>query len=219
MSKTAKQPSAQKTRDSIISAAEKLFAEKGFRAMTLRDVTKEAGVNLAAVNYHFGSKIKLMHAVIERRIEPINRERIERLDAHIEKCAPAAVPLEDIFEALFRPFFDHAMLAKGPDPAFIQMIGRAMTEPADFMRKMHKEFFVELSYRFMAELKRTCPELSDQDLQLRFFLSVSTMLGTITEQTRLENISGGKLSGKDLDRVCDELTSYVVSGFKQNEQK
>lgn len=215
MPKTAKQPGAQKTRGSIISAAEKIFAGKGFRAMTMRDVTQEAGVNLAAVNYHFGSKINLMHAVIERRIEPINRERIERLDAHIAKHAPDPVPLENIFEALFRPFFDHAMTPKGPDRAFIQMVGRAITEPADFMRDMHKAFFVELAHRFMAELKRTCPELSDQDLQLRFFLSVSTMLGTITEQARLENISSGKLSGKDLDRICDELTAYVVFGFRQ----
>ena len=201
--------------DSIILAAEKLFAEKGFQAMTLRDVTKEARANLAAVNYHFGSKTNLMNAVIQRRIEPINRERIERLDGHIGKHAPAPVPLEDIFEALFRPFFDHAMTAKGPDRTFIQMVGRSMTEPADFMRNMHKNFFADLSYRFMNELKRTCPKLSDQNLQLRFFLSVSTMLGTITEQARLENISGGKLSGKDLDRICDELTAYVVSGFRQ----
>lgn len=215
MEKTAKSPSAQKTRDNIISSAEKLFAEKGFRAMTLRDVTKEARANLAAVNYHFGSKMKLMHAVIERRVAPINRERIERLEACIQKHAPSPVPLEAIFESLFRPFFDHAMTARGPDRAFIQMVGRAMTEPADFMRKMHKEFFVDLSIRFMRELKRTCPELSDQDLQLRFFLSVSTMLGTINEQSRLENLSGGKLGGKDLDRICDELTNYVVSGFRQ----
>ena len=67
----------------------------------------------------------------------------------------------------------------------------------------------------MGELKRTCPKLSEQDLQMRFFLSVSTMLGAIKEQSRLENISGGKLGGKDLDRICDELTAYVVSGFRQ----
>ena len=187
--------------------------------MTLREVTKEARANLAAVNYHFGSKANLMHAVIQRRIEPINRERIKRLDACIEKHARSPVPLEEIFEALFRPFFDEAISSKGQDRAFIQMVGRAMTEPAGFMRKMHKEFFVELSRRFMGELKRTCPELSEQDLQLRFFLSVSTMLGAINEQSRLENISGGKLSGKDLDKICDELTAYVVSGFRQESSK
>lgn len=216
MEKTAPVKVADKTREQIVEAAEKIFAENGFRAMTLRAVTKSAHVNLAAVNYHFGSKTNLMRAIIERRIDPINKERIERLDTFIAEHSPKPVPLEQIFEALFRPFFDHAMHKKRPDRAFIQMVGRAMTEPADFMRNMHKEFFAELSKRFLQELKRTCPQLADQDLQLRFFLSVNTMLGTITEQARLENISGGKLSGNDLDKVCDELTAFVVAGFKQS---
>jgi len=207
---------AEKTRGQIVEAAEQIFAEKGFRAMTLRAVTESAQVNLAAVNYHFGSKANLMRAVIERRVNPINKARIERLDACIAEHSPKPVPLEQIFEALFRPFFDHAMSKKGPDRAFIQMVGRAMTEPADFMRNMHKEFFAELSKRFLQELKRSCPQLAEQDLHRRFFLSVNTMLGTMTEQARLENISGGKLSGSDLDKVCDELTAFVVAGFMQN---
>lgn len=206
---------ADKTRGQIVKAAEKLFAEKGFRAMTLRDVTKAAHVNLAAVNYHFGSKTNLMRAVIQRRIEPINAERLQRLDALISAHTPYPIPLEPIFEALFEPLFEHATTEKGNDLTFMQMIGRAVTEPADFMRKMHKEFFTELSSRFLTELKRTCPELSEQELQLRFHLSISTMLGTIADQVRLENLSGGKLSSRNLDGICDELTAFVVAGFKQ----
>lgn len=206
---------ADKTRGQIVAAAEKIFAEKGFRAMTLRAVTKAAHVNLAAVNYHFGSKTNLMRAVIERRTLPINAERLQRLDALVARHAPKPVPLEDIFEALFRPLFEHAMTEKGSDHTFMQMVGRALTEPADFIRKMHKEFLTELSRRFLSELKRACPELPERDLQLRFYLSVSCMLGTIAEQVRLENISDGKFSGKDLDKICDELTAFVVAGFKQ----
>jgi len=206
---------ADKTRGQIVAAAEKIFAEKGFRAMTLRAVTKAARVNLAAVNYHFGSKTNLMRAIIERRMDPINAERIERLDSFVAEHAPEPVPLEGIFEAFFWPLFEHATTEKGNDHTFMQMVGRALTEPADFMRKMHKEFFAELSRRFLMELKRSCPELSERDLQLRFYLSISTMLGTIIEQVRLESISGGKLSGKDLDNICDELTVFVVAGFKQ----
>jgi AcrR family transcriptional regulator len=206
---------ADKTRGQIVEAAEKIFADKGFRAMTLRAVTKAAEVNLASVNYHFGSKTNLMRAIIERRMQPINAERIRRLDSLVAEHAPASVPLNDIFEALFRPLFAHAITEKGNDQTFMKMVGRAVTEPADFMRKMHKEFFAQLSLRFLTELKRSCPELSERDLQLRFYLSVSTMLGTITEQVRLESISNGKLSGQDLDQICDELIAFVVAGFKQ----
>ncbi|MFU8847504.1 MAG: TetR/AcrR family transcriptional regulator [Opitutales bacterium] len=212
---TPPQKVADKTRRKIVKAAEKLFAEKGFRAMTLRDVTKAAHVNLAAVNYHFGSKTNLMRAVIEHRIEPINSARLEHLDALIARHAPSPVPLEQIFEAFFRPMFEHTTSNKGNDLVFMQMVGRALTEPADFMRALHKEFFAELSRRFLAELRRACPELSSQQLELRFFLSVSTMLGTISDQVLLESISDGKLNSQNLDTICDELTAFAVAGFQQ----
>lgn len=196
-------------------AAEKIFARGGYRAMALREVTKEARVNLAAVNYHFGSKSGLMRAIVRHRFEPINRERLRLLDASIEQHHPAPVPLEDIFDALFRPLFIGVGDAPVKDSTLTRMIGRALTEPADFIRNLHKEFFAELSMRFIAEIHRSCPELSQEDLQYRFFLSVSTMLGTVIEQVRLKVISGGKLDGSNLDRILSELNAYVVAGFKQ----
>lgn len=79
---------SKKTRKRILQAAEKIFARGGYRAMTLREVTNEANVNLAAVNYHFGSKTNLMRALIRERFEPINQQRLallaERVEAHTE---------------------------------------------------------------------------------------------------------------------------------------
>jgi AcrR family transcriptional regulator len=206
---------ASKTRLAILRAAEIIFAQKGFRAMTLRDVTDEAEVNLAAVNYHFGSKINLMRAVIERRFEPINRLRLQQLDDALVALGTSPLPLEQIFDALFRPLFEQVKSTKGPDRILIQMIGRALTEPTDFIREMHREFFYELSQRFLHELRRTCPGLPENELQLRYFLSVSTMLGTITEQVRLENMTDGKLGSGHLDQICDALIRYVVAGIRQ----
>ncbi len=206
---------SDKTRRRIIRAAEKIFARGGYRAMTLREVTHEARVNLAAVNYHFGSKSNLMRSMIRERFDPINQERLRLLDAAIEQHHPAPVPLEDIFDALFGPLFTGVGDAPVNDSTLTNMIGRALTEPADFMRNLHKEFFAELSMRFIGEIHRSCPELSQEDLQYRFFLSVSTMLGTVIEQVRLEGISGGKLDGSNLDKILSELTAYVVAGFKQ----
>lgn len=183
--------------------------------MTLREVTYEAGVNLASVNYHFGSKSNLMHEMIRERFEPINRERLRRLDLVIEKYGDKPAPLEDIFDALFRPLFTGVASAPVKDATLMKIIGRALIEPADFMRQIHKEFFAELSMRFMGQIKRSCPALSDEALQYRFFLAVSTMIGTIIEQVRLEGISGGKLDGSNLDRILNELTAYVVAGFQQ----
>ena len=183
--------------------------------MTLRQVTREAKVNLAAVNYHFGSKLNLMRALLRERFEPINQQRHQLLDQQIEAHAPDPVPLSVIYDTLFRPLFTGIGSASENDTSLIQIIGRALTEPAEFMRSLHKEFFADLSKRFMSEIQRSCPELSPEQIQYRFFLSVSTMIGTVIEQVRLETISDGKLDGKNLDIILNELTTFVVAGFQQ----
>jgi AcrR family transcriptional regulator len=183
--------------------------------MTLRQVTREAKVNLAAVNYHFGSKLNLMRALLRNRFEPINQQRLQLLNQQIEAYAPDPVPLTTIYDTLFRPLFTGIGSASVNDTSLIQIIGRALTEPAEFMRGLHKEFFADLSKCFMDEIHRSCPELSPEQIQYRFFLSVSTMIGTVIEQVRLETISDGKLDGKNLDKILHELTTFVVAGFQQ----
>ena len=206
---------SDKTKQKILGAAGKVFARGGYRAMTLRQVTHEAKVNLAAVNYHFGSKLNLMRALLRDRFEPINQQRHLLLDQQIEAHAPDPVPLSVIYDTLFRPLFTDISSASDDDANLVQIIGRALTEPAEFMRGLHKEFFADLSKRFMNEIQRSCPELSTEQIQYRFFLSVSTMIGIVIEQVRLETISDGKLDGKNLDIILNELTTFVVAGFQQ----
>ena len=97
--------------------------------------------------------------------------------------------------------------------SLVQIIGRALTEPAGFMREIHKEFFAELSHKFIREIGRTRPDLSETVIQFRFFYSVSTMIGTVVEPVRLEALTGGKFRGDDLDTICAQLTSFVVAGY------
>src|SRR5210317_643955 len=87
------------TKKRILDTAEKLFAQKGFHATSLRMITREADVNLAAVNYHFGSKEELIKAVIERRMLPLNRLRIEKL-LNVKKCAEEEERLPEVKEVL-----------------------------------------------------------------------------------------------------------------------
>src|ERR1700685_813919 len=97
------------TKTRILDAAEKLFGQNGFDATSLRDITAEAQVNLAAVNYHFQSKDSLIDAVIVRRIEPVNRRRLEMLDA-----AGPHPTLEQILTAFMAPAFEVRMESVAP---------------------------------------------------------------------------------------------------------
>lgn len=214
-SKTTKSPTAEQTAARILCAAERIFARGGYRAMTLREVTREAKVNLAAVNYHFGSKSNLMRAIIRERFEPINVARLRLLDASIAAHSPDPVPLPEIFNALLRPMFLSSKSHSAEETTLTQIIGRALAEPADLLRNLHREFFEELSYRFMCELRRSCPNLDETTLQYRFFLSINTMIGTLIDQVCLEAISGGKLNHSESDRILRELTDFTVAGFQQ----
>src|SRR5579862_2477676 len=111
-------PRVADTKSRILDAAEKLFGHNGFDATSLRDITAEADVNLAAVNYHFQSKDSLIDAVILRRIEPINRRRLELLDA-----AGAHPTVEQIVEAFVAPVVEQDR------PPMLSMMGRALADP------------------------------------------------------------------------------------------
>src|SRR5947209_1582864 len=100
------------TRDRILDAAEELFMEHGFEATSLRQITTAAEVNLAAVNYHFGSKEELFQSVLTRRLDPMNQERMALLTAYEQCAAPHPLSCEKIMSAMFIPAL---RLARDPD--------------------------------------------------------------------------------------------------------
>src|SRR5215469_6172712 len=114
------------TKARILDAAEKLFGQKGFEATSLRDITAEAQVNLAAVNYHFQSKDSLIDAVIARRIEPVNRRRLEMLG----EAGPDPT-IEQILTAFLAPVFEMHV------ESVVPLLGRAMAEPHQFVERVY----------------------------------------------------------------------------------
>ena len=113
------------TKDRILDAAESLFMEHGFEATSLRAITAAAGANLASVNYHFGSKEVLFQAVLTRRLDPMNQERLDLLTRLEREAEPDALPCDRILSAMFTP-----ALKLARDPArggknFLRLLGRA----------------------------------------------------------------------------------------------
>src|SRR5437762_13635541 len=98
--KTAPLDTSPDTKTRILDAGEHLFMEHGFEATSLRQLTSAAGVNLAAVNYHFGSKEELFQAVLTRRLDPMNQERIQLLDRLEREAAGKAMSCEKILFAM-----------------------------------------------------------------------------------------------------------------------
>src|SRR6204780_5541598 len=125
------------TKPRILDAAEKLFAMNGFKPTSLRDITAKAQVNLAAVNYHFQSKDSLIDAVIERRIAPVNRRRLEMLDA-----AGPNPTVEQVAEAVIVP-----VIERDPSP-IMALMGRILSTPDQFITRVFKKLLVVVAERF-----------------------------------------------------------------------
>src|SRR6202790_4566227 len=139
MSTEVKTSSNTKTR--ILNAAEKLFGLNGLDATSLRDITAEAQVNLAAVNYHFQSKESLIDSVIERRLGPVNRRRIEMLDA-----AGPTPSVEQVVDAFLAPLLMMEVLPAVP------LIGRVFSNPSLFVERVYKKHLLHVVKRFSEEI-------------------------------------------------------------------
>lgn len=116
------------TRQRILDTAEQLFADQGFHATTLRQITREARVNLAAVNYHHGSKDALILAVFQRRLDELNIERLARLDAVLTESDPP--DLEKVLEAFINPALLLSTQSAGDGGRFMRLLMRAWAENA-----------------------------------------------------------------------------------------
>lgn len=156
-------PAHFSTKDRILSAAEELFAQHGFAGTSLRQVTSQADVNIAAVNYHFGSKENLVNEVFRRRMDEMTADRMARLQA-------ARRDHPDDLEALLAAFVEPA-LAMAQDRngggAFVRVIARAYAEKNDGLRKFLSDHYGHVLREFGKSIAACVPELSKEELYWR----------------------------------------------------
>jgi AcrR family transcriptional regulator len=188
------------TQAKILDAAERLFGANGFDATSLRHITAEARVNLAAVNYHFRSKESLMDAVIERRLAPVNRRRMEMLDA-----AGSSPTVEQIVAAFVSPLFVLDILPALP------LMGRVLSNPNQFVERVYKKHLVQVVQRFSAAMGAALPELPPEER----FWKLQFMAGSMTHVLALSGVLP-LMSGQALDRnaLKSRLIAFLAAGLR-----
>ena len=203
-------PPRSDTRDALLDAAERLFAERGLRSASLRAITGEAGANLAAVNYHFGSKQGLVEAVFRRRLEPLNRERLDRLTAC--ETAPGGPAVECIVRAFVAPVL--RMLGDRCDggAAFARLVARSFSEPSDETRRMLQTAFREVVDRFSGALGTALPHLPRETVFWRIHFMAGAMAHTAAFGRLALAMSNGLCDPEDSERMIDELAAFLAAG-------
>jgi AcrR family transcriptional regulator len=199
------------TKEQILDAAERLLSAYGFAGTSLRSVTKEAGVNLAAVHYHFGTKEDLLRAVLSRIVIPVNRERLEMLE-RVEAAAGGEPPtLEGILEAFIAP--DLRLIRDLGERGVIitRFLGRSYTEPAEMVQALIREQYEELGQRFMEVTARALPDVPQAELYWRFKLVVGVLTYILADTDR----TGGYAEDlSDVDGTVRRLVAFLAPGLR-----
>ncbi|MFY9346086.1 MAG: TetR/AcrR family transcriptional regulator [Planctomycetota bacterium] len=203
---------APDTKTTILDAAESLFAEHGFAATSLRELTARAGANLAAVNYHFGSKDDLAVAVLTRRIGPVNAERRARLDALGQRATVEAI-VRAFLEPVLRLANGPADRGTAPGGGFCRLFGRLMVEQPPFLRPFVAAQFRDLGHRFAAMLQQALPGEQPATLWWRLHFLVGAMAHTLQNAATLTHLTGGLCRHDDVEEVIEQLVRFGVGGF------
>jgi AcrR family transcriptional regulator len=192
------------TKQKILDTAEQLFGEQGYGATSLRQIIAAAGVNLAAIHYHFGSKEELLDQIILRKAEPVNRERLEMLERFEAEAGGGPVAVEKILEAFLTP----AIARVAVNPGFSKLSGRLLGE--GLMPAIVEKHFRHVAIRFTGALARALPELSPVELEWRGFFVIGTMAHTMCSKPQ----TNASLEGMEAWKVLRRLVAFLSGGLR-----
>ncbi len=198
-------------RQRLMDASEQLFAEHGWNAVSIRTIVSAAGVNLAALHYHFGSKEQLLSEIFTARAKPIAEERVRLLSEIDLHRSPS---LERILEAFLRPALTIGSDARFGGRAFVKLRARLATEPEQVSRRILSDAFDESSSEFLEALAIALPDLPRADLEWRFHFMLGAMFYTMADAGRIQSLTGGRCDPGRVEDALLHIIPFLAAGFR-----
>ena len=198
------------TKERILDAAETLFAQHGFAGTSLRQVTSRADVNIAAVNYHFGSKENLVNEVFRRRMDEMSAQRLSRLQEAVK--AEGGGDLDAILAAFVEPPLAMAQDHHGGG-AFIRVIARAYAEKNDGLRRFLSEQYGHVLREFAKAISACMPGLSKEELYWRLDFLAGALTYAMADFGLIKR-PHGVTETEHRRRAAQELIRFAAAGFK-----
>lgn len=217
------------TKQLILDTAERLFAQKGFHATSMRDITGTAGVNLSSVNYHFGSKDALLESVFERRLVPLNEKRMEALRNVVEnaKTKRKRPKVHEIMRAFIDPTIRFRESGEGAED-FIALVGQSLAAQDGTVRRVFIQRIIPVFGFLTAALREALPDLPEKKLAWRLHFAMGALSQTMhactgtchTEMAKLEDNNIKSMmtalchSSTTSEELSEMLTSFIVAGME-----
>lgn len=217
MTRQSQEQNQKDTRERILDAAERLFMEHGFDGTSMRVVTGEAGVNLAAANYHFGSKEVLMQEVLRRRLDVINQERLRRLDEAEAKAGGKPLKPSVIVDCFFGTLFRVAAEQKAGGETFLRLLGRTLTEPSDFIRTFMSAEYADVLERYKQAMFRSLPDVPKAEIVWRFHFMLGATSYAIAGTDALRLVTDWQVEeglAEQDENLLPRLMSFLLGGLR-----
>ena len=206
------------THERILNAGERLFMAHGYEGTSMRQITSEAAVNLAAVNYHFGSKESLMQEVFRRRLDWLNEERMRVLGEMESAAAGKPLKPSQIVDGFFGTLLRMADDEERGGVTFLRLLGRTLTEPSEFIRTFLAHEYATVMDRYKEALFKALPDVPKADIVWRFHFMLGATSYAIAGTDALRLVTDWQIEEADavdrVDRLVPRLMSFLLGGLR-----
>ncbi|WP_017931790.1 TetR/AcrR family transcriptional regulator [Robiginitomaculum antarcticum] len=197
----------------ILNSAEALFSQFGYDGVTIRQITKRAGVDLALANYHFGPKRDLFNAVLDRRAEVLNAARQKALDECLDNAGENPPTVEAIIDAYLRPLGEiHGSADEGWKHYFALIA--YVNSSHEYGREYMTQFFNPLVERFIEALRMALPHADIKAIYWGYHYLSGALTLTFADTGRLDVLSDGKTSSSDTVTGYAHMSPFIAAGIR-----
>ena len=200
------------TRERLLDTAEALFARKGYHAVSIRNITNAARVDVSLVHYHFGSKQDLFAAVVERRATIMNRVRLEALVALQKAKRPELPNAEEVLHAYLDPLLDLYINADEGWKNYFALIAQ-VNNSAEWARTLMNRHFNDCVQEFIDALREAMPNLETADVYWGYHFLSGALTLTFAETGRIDVLSGGECRSSDVAAIYARFPPFFAGGF------
>ncbi len=197
------------TSEKILDAAETLFAQSGYDAVSIRQITGAAGVRLGLAHYHFDSKEALFNAVIRRRIDLLTTYRRDLLKRFLEEQDGKPLPLHRLVAAFVTPYLYWSMSGGPGWRSYARLVAGLLGYNLEALQNM----FDPGAHVFLDEMRRSMPNANEASIQWGYDFMVGLMCNTFAEVDRIRGLSEGACSTEQIDVACSYMVNFIASGL------
>lgn len=202
----------EESRERILDAAEALFAQRGYHGVTMKDVSREAGVDAGLLHYYFAGKAGVFRAVIERRADMVNQSRLAAMQRY-EQEAGDALTVEGVVRAYLRPTFDFMIEGGDGHRHYAAMIAHLNSAPDGAIPDIETSPFDPVVHRLVELLKKARPDCADADCYWLYHLMSGAISLSLAQTGRIDRLSDGRCRSDDFEAIAERMIKVFGAGL------